>query len=212
MLTAVEKGINRLMDGIGIIATLTLILLVLVITFNVANRYYFNIAGIGIGAEELAWHFYSTCFLLGIPYALRTSSHVRVDLIFEKLSDKNQALIDIIGSCIFLIPFCLVVMWGGWNFFVEAWGLGSRPDSIGGILKQIVTTGVGERSQDPGGLLNRWLIKGIIPLSFFLLLLASVSFIIHKINILLKLKHDNSPTDKHGQVFIDIAQQKGDAS
>ncbi len=217
MFIKLENGINRLMDWVGGIATFVLILLVLVIAFNVSNRYFFKMSSVGIGAEELAWHFYSVCFLLGIPYALRTSSHVRVDLIFDGLSAKKKAIIDLAGSCIFLIPFCLIVIWSGWSFFMEAWGLGSRPDTIGGVIKQIVTTGVGEKSQDPGGLLNRWIIKGVIPLSFFLLLLATLSFMIHKINILLGVYHDDSKHDIHGQVFIDnadndVTSNKGEAS
>ena len=141
--------------------------------------------------EELAWHLYAASFLLGIPFALRTGSHVRVDLIFENLSLKKRAIIDLCGTLIFLVPLCLVVVWSGWLFTMEAWGLGSRPDEFGALIKQIVTTGVGEKTQDPGGLLNRWIIKGVIPLSFFLLLLAAISFAIHKVNILLGLEKEN---------------------
>lgn len=191
MLIKLEHGINRLMDWVGIIAGILLILLVAVITFNVANRYLFQISAIGIGFEELAWHFYAASFLLGIPFALRTGSHVRVDLIFENLSLKTRAIIDLVGALIFLAPLCVVVIWSGWAFTAEAWGLGSRPDEIGALIKQIVSSGVGEQSQDPGGLLNRWIIKGVIPLSFFFLLLAAFAFLIHKINILLGIEEPN---------------------
>jgi len=180
MLIKIERGINRVMDWVGILSATLLILLVIVIGFNVLNRYAFKFDGIGVGYEELAWHFYPACFLLGIPYALRTASHVRVDLIFENLKPKTKAIIDLVGTLIFLIPFCVVVVWSGWAFFVEAWSLGSRPDEIGALIKQIVSTGVGEKSQDPGGLLNRWIIKGVIPLSFFFLLLAAISMLMER--------------------------------
>lgn len=208
MLIKLEHGINRLMDWVGVLASALLILLVVVITFNVANRYLFNISGIGIGFEELAWHFYAASFLLGIPYALRTSSHVRVDLIFENLSLRTQAIIDLVGTLIFLIPLCLVVIWSGWAFAIEAWGLGSRPDEIGALIKQIINTGIGEKSQDPGGLLNRWIIKGVIPFSFFLLLLAAFSFAIHKVNILMGVEYENEQDgahSSHGQAFVNAA-------
>lgn len=191
MLIKIERGINRLMDWVGVVSAMLLILLVIVIGFNVLNRYALKIDGLGVGYEELAWHFYSACFLLGIPYALRTASHVRVDLIFENLKPKTKALIDMVGTVIFLVPFCIVVVWSGWAFTAEAWGLGSRPDEIGALIKQILSTGVGEKSQDPGGLLNRWIIKGVIPLSFFLLLLASISFFIHKLNIFRGVENDD---------------------
>ncbi len=201
MLITIEKRINQLMDWTGIVASSLLILLVLVIVFNVSNRYFLQLSGIGVGAEELAWHFYSACFLLGIPYALRTASHVRVDLIFEQLSDKKQAIIDLVGCCIFLIPFCIVVVWSGWSFTTEAWSLGSRPDGIGALLHQLVTTGIGEKSQDPGGLLNRCMIKGVIPLSFFLLLLATFSFMIHKINVLRGIE-ENTESQGHCDTYL----------
>lgn len=206
MLIKLERGINRLMDWVGVVAAVLLILLVVVITFNVSNRYILNIGNVGVGAEELAWHFYAACFLLGIPYALRSGSHVRVDLIFENLPLKTRSIIDLVGSLIFLIPLCLVTIWSGWNFTQEAWGLGSRPDELGALIKQIATVGVGEKSQDPGGLLNRWLIKGVIPLSFFLLLLAAISFFIHKVNILMGLETENEQDDvhgNHGQAFVE---------
>lgn len=211
MLSVIETTINRLMDGVGAIAAFLLIVLAVIITFNVSNRYYLNLSGVGVSTEELAWHLYSVCFLLGIPYALRTSSHVRVDILFENLSVRKKAIIDLIGSCIFLIPFCLIVIWTGWHFFLEAWSLGSRPDSLGALLKQMVTTGIGEKSQDPGGLLNRWLIKGIIPLSFLLLLLATISFMLHKINTLLSTQEKTvNPGDQ--QTYIDSTNHKETSS
>lgn len=190
MLVKIERGINRLMDWVGVLSAVLLILLVIVIGFNVTNRYAFQIEGLGVGYEELAWHFYSACFLFGIPYALRAGSHVRVDLIFENLKPKTKAIIDLVGSVIFLLPFTLITIWGGWSFLMEAWSLGDRPSELGALIQQIISTGVGEKSQDPGGLLNRWIIKGVIPLSFFLLFLASISFMINKINILRSLDQD----------------------
>ena len=185
MLLKVEKSINKLMDWIGIAASLLLILLVIVVTFNVFNRYWIQVDGLGVGAEEFAWHIYATVFMLGIPYALRSGSHVRVDLIFENLPPKTKAIIDMVGTIIFLVPFCVVVIWSGTIYVHEAWQLGSHPDAFSELIRQIITKGVGEQSQDPGGLLNRWIIKGVIPLTFFLLLLAALSFFIHKVNILI---------------------------
>lgn len=185
MLLKLEKSINKLMDYIGIFAAILLILLVVVVAFNVFNRYWFQINGVGVGLEELAWHIYAAVFMLGIPFALRAGAHVRVDLIFENLSTKSQSIIDLIGSLIFLIPLCLILIWGGWVYTVDAWQLGSHPNAFSDLIVQIFTTGVGEQSQDPGGLLNRWFIKALIPFTFFLLLLAAISFLTHKVNILI---------------------------
>lgn len=169
---------RRLITGLGAVASALLILLVLVMCYNVIARYAFSASSIGL--EELTWHAYAAIFLLGIPYALQSGSHVRVDLVFEKLSSRNQQRVDLVGTALFLIPSCIVIIWGGWNFTSAAYQLGAQPDSINGFFSQLVSTGIGEKSQDPGGLLNRWIIKGVIPLSFFFLLLAAISALVEK--------------------------------
>lgn len=189
MLVKLEHTINKIADYVGVVAGALLIVLVLVIAYNVIGRYAFNSSSIGL--EELAWHLYSAVFLLGIPYAMKTGSHVRVDLIFENLSLRTRAIIDLVGTIFFLIPLCLVVVYTGWSFMAEAWSLGPRPDDFVGIIKQLVTTGIGEKTQDPGGLLNRFIVKGVIPLSFFFLLLTAISFLLHKINVLTGAEQEN---------------------
>lgn len=169
---------KRLVSYLGAIASSLLILLVLLMCFNVIARYAFSASSIGL--EELSWHAYAAIFLLGIPYALLSGSHVRVDLIFEKMSLRNQQLVDLVGTSLFLIPTCIVVIFTGWNFTSAAYQLGAQPDSISAFFSQLVSTGIGERSQDPGGLLNRWIIKGVIPLSFFFLLMAALAALMEK--------------------------------
>ena len=175
----------KLMNWLGNIASLLLILLVLIMAFNVGARYLFNASSIGL--EELSWHIYAAIFLLGIPYAMKSGSHVRVDLFYERFSAKNQALVDLIGTVLFLIPTCLVICWAGWNFTLAAYQLGEQPTGVAEFFNQLVTTGIGEKSQDPGGLLNRWIIKGVIPFSFLCLLAAAVAMLIEKVQVLQQL-------------------------
>ncbi|MFT6406779.1 MAG: TRAP-type mannitol/chloroaromatic compound transport system permease small subunit [Arenicella sp.] len=170
--------VKRLVAALGSIASGLLILLVLLMCYNVIARYAFSASSIGL--EELTWHAYAAIFLLGIPYALQSGAHVRVDLIFEKMSPRNQQLVDLAGTALFLIPTCLVIIYSGWQFTSAAYQLGHQPDSVGQFFSQLVSSGIGERSQDPGGLLNRWIIKAIIPLSFLFLLLAAIASLMEK--------------------------------
>jgi TRAP-type mannitol/chloroaromatic compound transport system permease small subunit len=178
MIQTYKKSVNRLMDGLGAIAASMLIFLVLIMAYNVVARYAFSDSSLGL--EELSWHLYASIFLLGIPYALKHGAHVRVDLLFERFSPKTKSLVDLVGSVIFLVPTCLIIIWAGWNFTAAAYQLGVQPDSIGSFFEQLVSTGIGEKSQDPGGLLNRWIIKAVIPLSFFFLLLAATAFMLQR--------------------------------
>jgi len=54
MLRKIENTINFILDSTGKIATLLLIVLVGVISYNVIGRYVFNTSSIGL--EELSWH------------------------------------------------------------------------------------------------------------------------------------------------------------
>jgi len=77
-----------------------------------------------------------------------------------------------------------VVVVSGWHFTLDSWGFGERPDGVFALLQQALDTGIGEKSQDPGGLNNRWFIKGVIPLSFVLLFLAGIAHALRQIQIL----------------------------
>ena len=155
------KLLNKLVDRFlsGFIANITAILLLLVILnvfTNVILRYFFNTSSIGM--QEMEWHLFSIMFLLGISYALNEEAHIRVDFIYDNLNFKTKAMINIIGTLVFLIPFSFFIAYGSYEFVYDAY-----------IYNEI--------SGDPGGLTHRWLIKAIIPLSFVLLLLASVNYI-----------------------------------
>ena len=182
MFFEIEKKINKLMDILGAISSFLLIILVTVISYNVIGRYVFGTSSVGL--EEFSWHLYSTVFLLSISYALKTESHVRVDIIFERLSIRSQAIINTIGSLFVLLPICGIIVYYGCLFMYESYQWGSHADSISGLISQFMTTGIGEKSSDPGGLLNRFIIKGMIPLSFLFLGLSAVSFIIKNVRLL----------------------------
>lgn len=183
MLFVIEKTINKIMDIIGTLSSLLLILLTLLISYNVISRYVFSRSSVAL--DELSWHIYSSIFLLGISYALKTESHVRVDIIFENLSSRTKAIINAVGALVFLFPLCLIVIYYGWHFMVDAYQWGEHADTLSGWFVQLFTTGIGEKSSDPGGLLNRFIIKGMVPLSFLLLTLSSVSFLIKNVSVLL---------------------------
>ena len=189
--------VNRLIDWLGALAASLLILLVLLMSYNVLARYAFNTSSIGL--EELSWHFYSCVFLLGIPYALKHNAHVRVDFLFERFSPRNKLIVDLAGTALFLIPVCLIVIWAGWHFTAAAYQLGVQPSSVSEFFSQLVSSGIGEKSQDPGGLLNRWIIKAVIPLTFVFLLLAAISQLIQKALALQSLKHPKGINKQEGQ-------------
>ena len=105
---------------------------------------------------EGQWYLFSAVFLLGAGHVLQNERHVRVDVLYERLSKKHQIYIDTVGNILFLIPFCLFGIWSSWDFVVESFSLR-------------------EMSPDAGGL-PRYPVKALIPLSFLVLGIHAVFY------------------------------------
>jgi len=155
MLILPETRISRIIDGllnaIGRFTSWLWLLLLVVIVVNVVMRYLFNMGRIEF--EEIQWHIYSFCFLIGLSYAYVADVHVRVDVVRINLPVQTQAWIELYGTLLLLLPFVLLVLWSAIPF----------------VLYSFAT---GEVSEAPGGLPYRWLIKSMLFIGFSLLLLA----------------------------------------
>jgi len=159
----VEKCFNKLDKIVGNITAVLMLLVMLNVFIDVLLRYFFHTGS--IASQEMEWHLFSVMFLLGISYALTSESHVRVDFIYDNLSNKKKAIINIIGTIFMLMPFALFIAYGSYEFVMDAY-----------------TTS--EISEDPGGLTHRWIIKAMIPFAFGLLTLTSIGYIIKNIKVL----------------------------
>jgi TRAP-type mannitol/chloroaromatic compound transport system permease small subunit len=167
-----EQLLDRFSNAIGAFSAVLLLLLIANVFYDVIMRYLFN--DVSIGMQELEWHLYSMIFLFGVAYTLKADGHVRVDVIYEGLSVRKRAIIDILGTVLFLWPFCFLVAGYGIGFAQEAYA-------------------IGEMSGDPGGLPHRWIIKGMISLSFACVLISSVGFVLRALNSYLGLHGGGQP-------------------
>ncbi len=140
-------------------------LLVLAIIGNVALRYGFNNGQVWI--EELQWPLYGAGVMMGLSYAQVNDSHIRVDILHARFSDRTKRIVEIIGILLFIMPFIWVVFYHSLDFVYDAWR-------------------TGERSDAPLGLPFRWAIKAVIPLSFGLLGLAILSRLYRDVYLLVK--------------------------
>ena len=169
-LLRLEHAINRFSDFLGKLSAILFVLMLFNVFIDVVMRYVFN--NVSIGMQEMEWHLYAAVFLLGVPYTLRAGGHVRVDLIYERLSAKQKALIDMLCTLVLLIPFCALVGWYGIGFAYESFELG-------------------EISGDPGGLHYRWIIKSVIPLAFFAMLISGIGLFLKSLTIYLGLRPED---------------------
>ena len=160
---ALEKWMDRIIDAVGYLAGVLLIAMILNVAYDVVMRYVFHNSSIAM--QEMEWHLFSVIILYGTGYALRHNAHVRVDFVYDRLSERKKAWINIIGTVLFILPLTALIIDGSYAFVMDAY-----------------TTH--EISEDPGGLPYRWIIKAQIPAAFVFLVFAAINYIIHHINVL----------------------------
>lgn len=159
------KGIDWLNEQVGRAISWLNLSLVLLVCFDVITRYLFNQTAAWI--NELEWHMFALVFLLGAGYALKHDRHVRVDLFYANFSRKDQALVNLVGSLLFLIPWSAIICYFAIGFSFDSWQ-------------------TAETSPDPGGLPMRYLIKFALVIGMFLLFLQGVSISLQSALILKK--------------------------
>ncbi|MFQ5545586.1 MAG: TRAP transporter small permease subunit [Acidiferrobacterales bacterium] len=144
-------ALDAFVRGIGHVVCWANALLIAVIIVQVVLRYGFG-RGLVV-LEEIQWHLYALAAMVGVSYAQVADSHIRVDVIATRLSQRAIRLWEVFGIVIFVFPFIFVVLYHSLDFVAESWRLNERSDA-------------------PLGLPWRWAIKSVIPISFVLLALA----------------------------------------
>lgn len=157
------NSLKTIIDAVGSLCSLLMILMILNVFYDVVMRYFFN--DVSIGMQELEWHLFAAMFMFGIGYTLKEDGHVRVDIIYDQLSEKSQAIINILGSLFFALPFTLLILYFSWDYALEAYKMG-------------------EGSADPGGLPHRWTIRSVIPVSSIYLLVCLLYVVLNQIKSL----------------------------
>lgn len=180
MLTRLEHLYRRINRFAGRALSFVLVLMTLNVFYDVIMRYFFHNSSVGM--QEMEWHLFSIVILFGMSVSLLEEAHVRVDFLYDRYQPRTRALINIIGTLFFLLPLTILIFYGSLSFVHDAWE-------------------IGEISEDPGGLPYRWLIKGMIPLSFIYLMFCSVGYAIQNINLYRSFgEEDQIPGNDGGEV------------
>jgi TRAP-type mannitol/chloroaromatic compound transport system permease small subunit len=147
-------AIDALTAGIGkAVGWLTLAMVAATVVV-VVMRYGFDQGWLWL-QESITW-MHGFVFMLGAAWALRTGDHVRVDIFYKKLPARGQALVDLTGTLLLLLPLCGYILW----------------ESVPYVLQ---SAQVRETSREAGGMRELWLLKAIIPLATTLLILQGLS-------------------------------------
>lgn len=109
-----------------------LTLAMVVVTFVVVVlRYGFNLGWVWL-QESVTW-MHAAVFMVAAAWALQDDEHVRVDIFYRQAAPRRQALVDLAGTVLFLVPFCLFMLLVSWDYVAASWGMLESSREAGGL-------------------------------------------------------------------------------
>ncbi len=165
-LLAFADAVDWLTEQVGQALKWLILFATLISTANALIRY-----GLHTSSNawlEIQWYLFAAMFMLGAGYALKYGEHVRVDVLFSKLSPRGQTWVDIFGIIFFLLPTAVIIGWLSIPMVVNSYK-------------------IQEHSSDAGGLL-RWPVKIMIPAGFALLTLQALAELVKNIAVVRGLR------------------------
>ncbi|MBL28684.1 MAG: C4-dicarboxylate ABC transporter permease [Rhodospirillaceae bacterium] len=146
--------LNRIVRFTGKLFAWLSVPMIILILFDVITRRFLVLGSTKL--QEMEWHLHAALFLMCLGFGYLQNSHVRIELLRERFSPRLKAWIELLGCGIFLLSFCVLMIYFGVNFAHRSYVMGEVSSALTGLS-------------------HRWIIKSFIPLGIFFLLLAGVS-------------------------------------
>ncbi len=147
-------GLEQFNGAIGRgVSWLTLAMVLVTVVVVVLRKF----AGLGwIWLQETVTWMHGAVFMLAAAWTLGCGEHVRVDILYRRLSSRGRAMVDLAGILVLLVPTCTFILFSAWHYVAASWA-------------------IGEASREAGGLPGLFLLKSIILVMPALLLLQAVA-------------------------------------
>jgi TRAP-type mannitol/chloroaromatic compound transport system permease small subunit len=130
-----DDAASNLIDRVSVATgrlTAWLTLIMVIATFViVVMRYAFDAYFVWL-QEALVW-MHASVFMLGAAYTLQHEAHVRVDVVYRRLSARGQAWVDLLGVLLFLLPMCVFLGAKSFDFTMTSWAMHEASREPGGL-------------------------------------------------------------------------------
>ena len=159
--------VDTMNEWIGRLISWLVLIMVILGVYNAVTRKLSQTIGVDLSSNsyiEAQWYMFSLVFLWGAGYTLKHRAHVRVDILYARVSERAKAWIEIFGTLFFLFPLSALIFWVSIPYASES-------------------IRILEVSPDPDGL-PRYLIKSAIPIAFVLLMMQGASELIKHVAFL----------------------------
>jgi len=151
---AVIRTIDKFTEVTSHVFVVVIVPLILANVFEVFARYVLRAPT--MWALDVTTMSYATLFMTGAALALLKGAHVRTDMLWEGFSDRTKGMIDSLALVVFFLPTMAVL------FFIS-------------IDDFFYALSIDERSSSGAWTPVLWPLRGVIPLTFFMLFLQGIS-------------------------------------
>jgi TRAP-type mannitol/chloroaromatic compound transport system permease small subunit len=130
----IAYGLERL-EWIGSVITRPLrwlVLLMVITTVTVVlMRYALQTSAIFL--QESVMYLHGLFFMLALAFGVAQDSHVRVDILYSRMSTKRRNLVNLSGHCAFLMPVAVLIFATSLPYVSASWRVLEGSSEVGGI-------------------------------------------------------------------------------
>lgn len=116
--TPIQTPLDKVIERLGKLLSLLFLFIVMISFYEVFMRYLLNAPTIWV--HETAAFIGGSLFIFGGAYALATDKHVRVVLIYDAVSPKTRAYLNIFHHIMGII-FSVMMTWAGYVMVKDSW-------------------------------------------------------------------------------------------
>ena len=171
--------IDSLNEKVGRTTAWFVLAMVLIQTIVVIQRYVFGIGSIAL--QESIVYLHATLFMLASGFTLLHDGHVRVDIIYRRVSPEQRAWINFIGSYLFLFPLLTTLFVLSLPYVQLSWS-------------------VREGSAETSGIQAIFLLKSVILVFAILLFLQGISLVVRSLSTIVGRRTDQERIDATSSV------------
>ena len=126
---ALIETIDAINRRVGRAVSWSILVIVLLQFAVVIMRYVFGVGSVWV--QEAITYVYATSFMATAGYALLRDGQVRVDIFYREAGARTKAVIDILGTMIFLWPVTGLLLWVALPYVARSFAIleGSRETS-----------------------------------------------------------------------------------
>ena len=157
---AYVRGVEAVNHRLGRIAMYLLFVIMAILLWSSVSKTFFTPS---VWTLEMAQFTLVAYYMLGGPYSIQLGAHVRMDLLYERWTDRQKAWVDAF-TVLALIVYLGVFVWGGWASTAYSLEYGERSYSAWAPLM--------------------WPIKTVMCVAGVLMLLQAVACLIRDIAVI----------------------------